>query len=163
MLRNLLNSRGGIAAVEFALVAPVLLTIVAGLSDFPLALSDRMKIAGGVADGAGYAFNQGQDPLGTMSAVSDSDVQSRVRSSINLPNVQVKVSGPSLYCFSNSSTGNPPSTALTLAAVGSTCPNGNPPGTYIVISASYVYTPLLPFYSTLATTTLTESAAVRLY
>ncbi len=156
------QSRDGVAVLEFALVVPVLLTIFAGLSDFLLAFSDRIELASGVAGGAAYAFNQGQNVSGTAQAVSATDVKAKIVSSINLPNVSVTVTGPSLGCISNSST-VPPAATLTAATAGTACPNGQPPATYVVITASYTYNPMMPFYSTLSSTALTENAVVRLY
>jgi Flp pilus assembly protein TadG len=162
MYRNLFRDRDGVAAIEFALIVPVLLTMIGGMTDFPLAFGDQIQIATGVAAGAAYAFNQTQNVSGTTPTVSSGDVQIKVLSAINLPNVSVAVSRPSLDCISTS-TSTPPAATLTLAAAGSTCPNGNPPGTYMVIAASYVYTPIMPLYSTLASLTLIKSAVVRLY
>jgi hypothetical protein len=43
-----------------------------------------------------------------------------------------------------------------------TCASGNLPGTYVGINATYTYSPLMPFYTSFASTTLTEAAIVRL-
>lgn len=162
MRQTLVQSRDGVAVLEFALVVPVLLTIFAGLSDFLLAFSDRIQLASGVASGAAYAFNQGQNVSGTAQAVSATDVKAKILSSINLSNVSVTVAGPSLDCISDSSS-VPPVATLTAATAGTACPNGHPPATYVVITASYTYNPMVPFYSTLTNTALTENAVVRLY
>ncbi len=156
------QSRDGVAVLEFALVVPVLLTIFAGLSDFLLAFSDRIQLASAVAGGASYAFNQGQNVSGTAQAVSATDVKAKILSSLNLPNVSVTVTGPSLDCVTNSS-GVPPVATLTAATAGTACTNGQSPATYVVITASYTYSPMMPFYSTLSSTALTENAVVRLY
>ncbi len=149
------SDRRGVAALEFALVAPVLLTAVAGLADFTLVLADRMQIASAVGGGTEYAFNQGQVLAGTQQSVLSTDVQSKVASGTGLAGVTVTVTGPGTYCVSSG--------ALVTGTVGTACPNGNPPGTYMIITATYQYHPMLPFYSMMATTTLTESASVRLY
>jgi Flp pilus assembly protein TadG len=163
MYRNLFHNCSGVAAIEFALVAPVLLMIVGGLSDFPAALLDEIQIATGVADGAAYAFSKAQNLSGTLAPVDFGDVQSKVSSSINLPNVTVTVTPPTLGCVSHT-TGTPPVTTLTTVQPGSTCgARNNPPGTYMVITASYVYSPIMPLYSQLRSTTLTKSVVVRLY
>jgi Flp pilus assembly protein TadG len=164
MYRNLFHNRSGVAAIEFALVVPVLLMIVGGLSDFPVALLDEIQIATGVADGAAYAFSKAQNISGTLAPVSSSDVQSKVLGAINLPNVTVTVTPPTLGCVSHNTTSTPPVTTLIPATAGSTCgASNNPPGTYMVITASYVYSPVMPLYSQLTSTTLTKSVVVRLY
>ncbi len=154
MIRALSHDRRGVAALELALVAPVLLAMFGSLTDFTLALSDRMRIAGAVAGGAQYAFNQGQLLAGSQQSVSAVDVQGKVLGGTNLGGVAVAVTGPALYCLANA----------TLAAdtAGTKCANGSPPGTYVIITASYHYAPLLPLYSTMAPTTLSETASVRL-
>ncbi|HBK08897.1 MAG TPA: hypothetical protein DDZ81_24085 [Acetobacteraceae bacterium] len=159
---NLFRDRNGVAALEFALVVPMLLTIFAGLSDFLFAFSDQIQLASGVASGAAYAFNQAQNVSGTASPVSSSDVQAKVLSSLSLPNVSVTVTGPSLNCITKSNS-TPPIASLTSGTAGTTCSSGQSPANYLVITASYIYTPIMPFYSTLAKTTLTENAVVRLY
>lgn len=162
MYRDLFRDRDGAAALECALIVPVLLAIVGGLIDFPLAFLDQIQIATGVADGAAYAFGQAQNVTGTTPAVSWNDVESKVSSAINLPNVKLTGSDPSINCISTSNS-TPSAATLTLATAGSTCPDGTLAGTYMVIAASYVYTPIMPLYSRLASMTLTKSVVVRLY
>jgi len=149
------QDRRGIAAVELALIAPVLLSVLAPLTDFTLALSDRMQLAAAVEAGAAYAFNQGQLLEGTQQSVSASDVQAKVLAGTRL-GATVQVTGPSTYCISSTAT-------LIAGTPGTACANGNPPGTYMIITASYHYSPMLPVYSMMAATTLTETASVRLY
>ena len=155
MIRALRHDRRGVAALELALVAPVLLAMFGSLTDFTLALSDRMQIAGAVAGGAQYAFNQGQLLAGSQQSVSAADVQSKVQGGTNLPGVAVAVTGPALYCLA--------SATLTADKAGTKCANGSAPGTYVIITASYPYTPMLPLYSMMASKTLSETASVRLY
>lgn len=155
MIGALRHDRRAVAALELALVAPVLLAMFASLTDFTLALSDRMRIAGAVAAGTVYAFNQGQLLAGSPQSVSAADVQSEVQGSTNLAGVAVSVTGPTLYCVTNA--------ALSTGHAGTKCANGSLPGTYVVITASYHYTPMLPLYSMAAPTTLSETASVRLY
>ena len=156
MIRAVARDRRGVAALELALVAPVLLAMFGSLTDFTLALSDRMRIAGAVAGGAQYAFNQGQLLAGSQQSVSATDVQSKVQGGTNLAGLAVAVTGPTLYCVA--------SAALTAGRAGTKCASGSLPGTYVIITASYHYTPMLPFYSMMArSTTLSETASVRLY
>lgn len=146
--------RRGIAALEFVVVAPVLLTALASLADFGLVLGNRTQLAAAVDAGAAYAFAQGQTVSETKGSVSATDVQAKVLAATAL-GATVSVTGPATYCIVNA--------ALSAAAAGSTCSDGNPPGTYMIITASYQYEPMLPVYSLMATTTLTETASVRLY
>ena len=163
MSRSVFSDKRGIAAVECALTGTLLLIIVGGLADFPLAFWTHSLIETGVANGATYAFQQGQADLTQGQQVSASSIQAVVQNAINLKNVTVTVTGPALECMSVDQTMSPPSATLTVAQAGSACPNGSFPGTYVSITASYVYDPMMPFYSQMATTNMTETANVRLY
>lgn len=163
-LGNYLRNREGVAALELALLAPVLLIIAGGLADFGLAFGDSTQLAHAVANGAAYAF-AAQQAKGSIGSVSASGVQAAVQASTALPNVTVQVAGPEPGCIQMNSTASPPTSTLVVAssAYGTPCPNGNPVGTYMVITAQYTYQPLMPFYSGLASQALTASATVRLY
>jgi Flp pilus assembly protein TadG len=163
MIGTLARDRLGVAAVEFALTCPLLLIVIGGLTDFPMAFWTRGAIETGVADGATYAFQQMQAALAQNQPVSTSNISAVVQSSINLANVSVQVTPPYLACVSVNQTTTPPIATLVAAQAGATCPNRSLPGTYITISASYTFTPMLPFYSWMANTTMAETANVRVY
>lgn len=151
------------ASIEFAIVCPLLLAIVAGLSDFPLAFWRHSLIETGVANGAAYAFQQMQTDLTQSQTVSTSAIQAVVLDSIDLPNVSVTVTPPALECVTINNATTPATASLTPATAGSTCSDGSLPGTYISITATYDYVPLMPFYSEMTNTTITETANVRAY
>lgn len=163
MLRLLRRDTRCVAALEFAITCPLLLTVVGGLADFPMAFWEHSLIETGVADGATYAFQQMQAALGQNNSISTSAISSVVKDSINLANVSVQVTQPALECVSVDQTTTPPTATLTAAQPGTTCPDGNLPGTYISITASYTYSPMLPFISQLTSKTITETANVRAY
>lgn len=139
----------GVAVVEFAIIAPVLLLLLGGLVDFSLAFWNKRVLADSVAQGAQYASLVG-------SGVAVGAVQTIVRRKLSLPASGVSVTGPGCYCVAGA-----PATATTQPCAN-TCPDGAPPGLYVVIAARYTYTPILPFYSGLADPALTETAMVRL-
>ncbi|MEJ0015823.1 MAG: TadE/TadG family type IV pilus assembly protein [Acetobacteraceae bacterium] len=148
--------------MEFALVAPILLMLFGGIVDFGLVMSSKSQLANGIAQGAQFALLRGP---GVTTALVKGVVQSGAARAGLAATVTATVTGPACFCVS----GQPvalvnPSTALstTLKCAG-TCPGtGVAPGTYVVISASYVYQPLMPLYSRLATTTISDSITVRL-
>jgi Flp pilus assembly protein TadG len=158
---RLLRATRGVAAVEFALVGSMLIGILGGLADFTLALSDRSRLATAVADGATYAFVYYQNH--GMALPTAADVQAKVSNAINLTGAQVTVTAPSLSCISTNAAASPPTATLTAGQLGSACSNGSYPGTYMTITATYAYTPLMPFFSRMVSTTLLQSANVRLY
>lgn len=155
------GDRRGIAAVEFALVAPLLLLLLGGTADFGLLMSKRSQLANGVAQGVQYALQQGP---GLSAANVRAMVQSGATRAGMTQAVTVTTTGPVCYCVSG------PPAALSAAPAplsGSTCPGscagtGAAPDAYLTISASYIYQPLMPLYSHLASTKVSQASTVRL-
>lgn len=153
------NSCRGTAALELAIVAPVLLTMLGGLADFGMAFRLKSELAAGVDAGAAYAFATEQQMLGTSQTLSSSTIASAVSAAPGLSGATVTVSQmPGSYCVTTSGT----SATLKAVSSGSTCADGSAPGTYVTISASLPFQPLMPFYSMLGAMTLTASVSVRL-
>jgi Flp pilus assembly protein TadG len=149
-----LRARRAVATIEFALVCPVLLAFTGGLADFGLALADQNRLASAVAQGAQYAYVN-------PTTVTASAIQTIVLAAASLPgmtasNLTVSVTGPSFFCVNS---GTPPPTP---ALVTTTCSDGTNAGSYVEISASYVYTALMPGYSHLLSPTLTEAVTARI-
>ena len=108
--RRFLHARRAVAAIEFALVSPMLLAFIGGLVDFGLALADRSRLAGAVAQGAQYAYLN-------PTTVTTSAIQAIIVASASLPGMtasNVSVTGPSFFCVAPppptlaSTTGTPP-------------------------------------------------------
>jgi Flp pilus assembly protein TadG len=152
-MRNLLaravRDEHGLAGIEFAIIAPVLLLMLGGVADFALAFWTKGVLASSVAQGAEYAFVAGP-------SVSTASIQSVVGQKLSLPAAAITVTGPICYCVS----GTPATAAVQTCTVP--CPNQSLPGTYVTISAQYTYTPLLPLYSHLASPVLVETTLARL-
>ncbi len=146
---SLLRDDCGAAAVEFALLAPLLLFLLGSLADLGLSLRCQGLLAGAVASGAQFAFNTGP-------AVGAAAVKQMVQGSSSLVGVSATITGPALYCV----TGSP--AKLATAVVGQTCSDGTAPGTYLTISATYLFTQLLPSQSSFMNPSLSETASVRL-
>jgi Flp pilus assembly protein TadG len=118
-----MSGRRGIAAVEFALVVPVLLLLVVAGADIGFRIWARGALVSAVEQGAMYAFLTG--PSVTASAVAGF-----VENAAGIAGVSATVTGPSSGCAVAGTT--------TLAAAGSTgtCADGTKPGTFLTISAS---------------------------
>jgi Flp pilus assembly protein TadG len=160
--RTWIKDRRGVAAIEFAIVAPVLLMMLAGTADFGLIRTGKSQMANGVAQGIEYALLQG--PSVTAANVI-SMVQAGATRAGLANTVTVVVTGPACYCV----TGFPaalvtPSTALsgTYTCTNTCTAPSVAPAPFMTVTASYVYQPLLPFYSKLATPTIAETIMVRL-
>jgi Flp pilus assembly protein TadG len=135
--RSCVIGNRAIAAVEFALVAPVMLLLLGAASDYGLMTWSRSCLANAVAQGAYYAFRTG-------TAVTSANVVTLVRnaSSLSATSITATATDPAkCYCPSGM-------TATTLAALGtavascttSTCPDGSRPGHYMTITANYTLT-----------------------
>jgi Flp pilus assembly protein TadG len=156
-----LRARHAVAAIEFALVSPVLLAFIGGLTDFGLALADQGRLASAVAQGAQYAYLN-------PTTVTATAIQKIVVASASLSGMTastVHVTGPSFFCVNS---GTPPTLAATTGTppvpvtVITTCQDGTNAGSYVEITASYVYPALMPGFSHLVSPTLTEAVTARI-
>jgi Flp pilus assembly protein TadG len=157
-----MHDERGIAAVEFALVAPVLLMILGGIADFGLLMVGKSQLSDAVGQGIQYALASGPSVAG---ATVRNLIQAAAPLAGLVPTVTATVTGPACYCTS----GTPvalvtPSTALTgsYTCTGTCAGSGVAPGAYIIVTATYSYQPIMPFYSNLSTTTVSETATARL-
>jgi Flp pilus assembly protein TadG len=142
-------ARDGLAAVEFGLLAPMLLLIVAASVDLGLAYSAQIKVQQAAQAGAQYALLHGYDSTKITSAVT-----SATTLSVSANPAPTQQCG----CLSGSTvtlSGTPPCLV--------TCGNGLTPGTYVIVKAQATYTPLIPYATLLSSpTTLTSQAQVRI-
>ena len=143
------RNRRAVAALEFALVAPVLLMLFGGMADLGIAMWVRGTLTEAVSQGAYYAFLTGP-------SVTASNIQSLVTKASGITGVTATVSAPATYCAAGT-----PAT-LTAAPSNSTCADGSTPGTYTTISANYTVPAVLPVLTSLGSVKLQEDATVRL-
>jgi hypothetical protein len=143
--------RAGNAYLEFGLLCPLLVATLGGVADFGLSIWARSRLAAAVSNGSQFAELSGP-------TVSAANVKLAVaRTAAPLAGVAVTVSGPACHCISG-----PPAALAPPSHCSTECASGGLPGSYVQISASYNYDPLMPFYAAFAGTTLTETAIVRL-
>ncbi len=149
-LRRLCRDDRGGPALEFALVTPVILAVMGGMTDFSMAYWKKGVLANSVAEGVAYAMLAGPD-------VTAANIQAVVSQKLSLAASSVTVKGPACRCLS----GAVPSVA-TNQTCGATCADSTLAGTYVTISAQSTYTPVMPTFSQLPTLVLAETAEVRL-
>lgn len=70
----------GVAAVEFALVLPFLMLLLAGIMDFGRAYSLRVTLTNAAREGARYAAGNPTDTSGIASRVNDEVAGSNIKS-----------------------------------------------------------------------------------
>ena len=162
LLRWLNGRSRGIAALEFALVAPVMLIILGGIVDYGLGFYDKALLNNGIAAGAEYAVLNASS-LVSNGAAQQTAIETLVQNASGLSGVSVSPAptgiNPTTYSCVDS-TASPPT--LTSSSKGATCSNGAPAGVYVVITAQYTYTPLLSALSGMGSTTLTQSTTVQI-
>jgi Flp pilus assembly protein TadG len=145
----LAQARRGVAAVEFALSASLLLGLLVPVADLGIAFSQRHQVQQAVQAGAQYAAAHPwhkDSPTAITNAVL---AASRLSGIAATP-------APYQAC------GCPSGDAVTMASCGSTCSNSEIAGYYVVVNAQLSYRPKLP-YSTLGeSVTLAAQSTVRI-
>ena len=138
--------------MEFAICAPVMLGLFAGMVDVGNLLRARVTLATAVATAAQFAGMTGA----SVTAANLQNVVTNVATTEGLAATST-VTGPACYC----PTAYP--VTLNAATCGTTCAtNSQTAGRYVIINARYTYTPVAPHLSKIVTTALTETATVLL-
>lgn len=125
----------GTAAVEFAIIAPLLFTILFGIIEFGLLLYDKQVITNASREGARYGI------LWNPNRPTDAEIEARVDS----------YTSNNLVTFDAMAT---PTTTISRT--------GNSPGDFLTVTVSYVYDFLLlpNFISTLSDVTTLRAVTV---
>jgi Flp pilus assembly protein TadG len=146
------RDRQGVAAVEFALIAPVLLVMLAGVIDFSLYIGTRIELEQALRAGAQYALKDFTDST-TISAA--------VTGATNLSSVTVSYDpATDSYCECPDGTSN----ACPGNASYSACSTGERPGLFVTLVGSATYDPMftdLPGLSSNMTVTQQVTMRVR--
>jgi Flp pilus assembly protein TadG len=144
-LADLLDARGGNAAVEFSTAVPVLAIIFVPLIDIGMAVYQQMQVQDAAQAGAQYAMVHGWNSSAIESAITSATALSVSASP-----------APSKSC------GCPDGSSVSAATCGSTCPDGQTTGTYVTVGAQATYTPLLPYPTMGSSVTLSSQTTARI-
>ena len=118
--RAFLEPAHGTAAIEFALVAPLLILLLVGTTELGLAIRDADRAQQAAAAGAAYAVEHGWDSAGIAAAVTSGSSAKGVSAS----------PAPVLFC------GCPQTAGVTVADCSVTCPDGSSARQYVRVSAT---------------------------
>ncbi len=118
----------GIAAVEFALVAPFLIATAVGLTDIGFGLYRAMQVDDAAHAGMRYALVHGYDATAISAQVAAVEGFAITASP-----------PPERYC------GCPSSSGVDQASCDTFCPDGSTTGTYVSVTASATYVPPISF------------------
>jgi Flp pilus assembly protein TadG len=136
----------GLAAVEFAVIAPVLALVMICTVDIGLGFYRKMQVQNAAQAGAEYAATHGFSATAIASAMASATGYSSVQASPQ----------PYQYCGCASTSG------VATATCGTNCAGGAQAGTYVAVSAQAVYTTLLPYPLLPDTYTFTAQSTVRI-
>jgi Flp pilus assembly protein TadG len=168
LARRLLIGRldAGIAAVEFGLLAPLFLIVLAGAIDIGAALYTQIRLEAAIAAGANYALVHASAVNLTDAASLASNITTIVTTSNAGPaagGTVVVNNGHADMCYCPTGpTGSPPSwTWGTAATCGTTCTGGGTAGKFITITATYSYAPYFSSYGFLPNGTISTAAMIQ--
>ena len=134
----------GVSAVEFALIAPLLIAMMVCIVDFGLGYYTDTQLASAAQAGAAYAVHKGYDAAG---------ITTIVQSATKLGNIGV---APAQFC------GCPSATGVIGASCGAMCDDGLRAGTFAEVTATADYTPLVSYPGLPNVFHLSEKATARL-
>ncbi len=147
-LAALRNAREGIAAVEFALLAPVLTLIFIAAVSFGLASWTKMQVSNAARAGGVYAAKYG---------FNQTNITAAAKNATPLPNVTVTATQATASCT------NPTNGTISSANGATTCPStGAPPGTYVTVTTQVPYSFTLPIPGIADMAALSGNAVARI-
>ncbi len=179
---ELLRSRRGVAALEFALLAPTFVMVFAGVADLGNALYTWSKLEQALALGANYALmnkalvnsTNGQtlaDNIATIVATSNPGTGANSTVVINNgptatvtaggtpANSGTAVNADKYYCLTGAPTSWTWGTAYTDSTT--TCTDTSQSGQFVTITVSYNFTPFFISYGFVKNGLMTAGAAVQ--
>jgi len=183
ILRNMLAGKradAGVAAIEFAFIVPVFLVLFAGIVDVSQMLYAYYQLDQAVAAGSQYAVLNAANVTSTTGASLASSIATVVENAngtawtndavvvnngptVTVTNENASSSGTAAnaddyYCLTGSQMSWTWGTGYTTQT---NCSGGGTAGKYVTITASYSFVPLVSIYHVIGSSTLHQSAAVR--
>ena len=119
----------GTAAVEFSIVAAMLLLMAISVTDLGMGFYRSLQVRGAAQAGAQYAMVKGFSASAITSAITNASSFAAISAS----------PAPTQSC------GCPTTSGVTTATCGTVCADGTSAGTYVTASATATYTTLLSY------------------
>ena len=145
-LRAILPDIRGNAAVEFALVAPMLAAALVAMIDLGIGFYEKMEVENAAQAGAEYAIARGWNATSVANAVTASGTLAAISAT----------PAPTQSC------GCASGTTVAAASCGSVCPSGAAAGTYVTVNAQAQYKTILSYPGLKSPMTLSAQSIVRL-
>jgi Flp pilus assembly protein TadG len=144
LLGALCRADDGVGAVEFAIIAPIMVLFCVGIADLGIGVYTKTQVNNAAQYGAEYALLNGFDADAISSAV---------KNSTSLSNLNVS---PTQTC------GCPSSTGMVASSCSTTCSDGSKAGSFAQVQVTDTYTTLIPYPGLPASFTLTAQSTARL-
>jgi Flp pilus assembly protein TadG len=149
-------SVAGVAAIELALVSPLLATGVLGAGELGISILRETQVQCAAQAGIDWAIAHGASPTNPANATYISNISNAIVNATKYSSITA-MPAPSQFCGCASATG------VTVATCGSTCsPSGFTAGTYVTSSARALFSPIIPNPWQKSTVTLAYQATVRI-
>jgi Flp pilus assembly protein TadG len=145
-LKSIPHDVRGTAAIEFAVVAPVLLILVFGAAEIGYSAYQAMQVQDAVEAGALYVSKHGWNSSGITAAVVNATEVTGLTAS----------PAPAQFC------GCPGTTGIAATGCAATCSGGNASGQYVRINATLTRQSLIPNSGLPLPTTFSAQSIVRL-
>ncbi|CAM5318995.1 hypothetical protein ATER59S_00992 [Aquamicrobium terrae] len=171
----------GVALVEFTLVLPILVLLLAMAVDFGAVIHTRFRLNAAVSAGANYAFIHGEEAAGSGASALARDIVALVadnqgpgwaesESLVNdgphaVRNAQGTIETGNAdhvrdcYCLTGSASSPVWGGAVTC---GDQCPSGGYAGRFVLIEARHAYSPVFSNYGMVSDGHLTVQAIVQI-
>jgi Flp pilus assembly protein TadG len=145
-IKKRLFANAGTAAIEFGLVAPFLLILLAGTVEIGFSVWQAMQVQAAAEAGAGYAIKHGWNASAISTAVVNATAATNITAS----------PAPFEFC------GCPATSGVTTVVCTATCTGDSAPSVYVKVGASMPHSVILSDLGLPIPATLTASATVRL-
>ena len=123
-----LKATSGVAALEFALLAPLLLMLLVGVADFGIGIWYDMEVQNALHAGIEDAAAHGFHPTSISGAVTSATLLPVDASPL-----------PTQFC------GCPTTSGVTSVSCTSTCSSGLTPGTFVQVTATATYNRIIQY------------------
>jgi len=153
------SDEGGVSAVEFAVIAAfILVPLMLGATELGYRTWSKTQFENAAQAGVDFAMIKGcanATTCGFDSAGVQNAVQTATSLGAHVTIAPASGCGANYYCF-----GCPNASGVSLSASSTNCGSGGASGTYIGLTASYTYTPLMHSCGDLLPSALCSSAPI---
>ena len=159
------RDRRGVSAIEFGIMAPLYLFIMAGIVDLGGAVFTKMRIDSAITAASAYTLTKGEAITESSATALATDLTNLIAGDLGVDGTTIDVTvnhGPNIemvgahakksgtdanasLCFCPQRTGNVINWG-SAKECGTSCPGGGVAGKFVSISVDKSYTPLFPMY-----------------